>query len=578
MKKITYIMFALLAVTISASADENPVTFNWAHSIDGNTKSGDNIIAMCKSSDGSYFVASSFGSSTNAEKYPEGDAQTCKFDGETMTYANGNEVKGSAYTGTTHASNLVLQKVAADGTVTWTSYATFTDMLPGESHMAATSDGGVVLALKIYRSESEDIMSYWKPTATAEESVSNSSPKKNTYFCYVLKIKSDGTLSSKRPIFSTDNTKTNPIYINSITVGNKDSIFVSGNYRAIMKIGSQTFTPKNVENWDGDSQKNVGDAFIIGMTSTAMYKTKLMAEGSADFACFDKMTYNNGTLYLNGRVQNASGMTLGGKEVNASGDNQTEIFASVSAGKMSVNYVKALTSVANNKDQFVLQNKGVQYLDGKLYYTGSINGSWAQDGTTILDNASTGQLRPYVLQVDPETGTVEKAAVRTEGSIGNFYGVYVGEKNYLYAYGYDMTSGAILAPINKESYEVSSPIVLCKYGTVADATQPIVDGKNLIMANRGGNGSSTENTATFYGTDKSFTGLNYWGSVYYSYTINDVDNPTGISENIAAPESATVDVYTIGGIRVKSGVSANEATQGLTKGIYIIGNKKVVVK
>ncbi len=59
-------------------------------------------------------------------------------------------------------------------------------------------------------------------------------------------------------------------------------------------------------------------------------------------------------------------------------------------------------------------------------------------------------------------------------------------------------------------------------------------------------------------------------SIVYSEEV------TGI-EDVAANSAKTVDVYTILGSKVKSGVSLNSATDGLEKGIYIIGNKKVAI-
>ena len=49
---------------------------------------------------------------------------------------------------------------------------------------------------------------------------------------------------------------------------------------------------------------------------------------------------------------------------------------------------------------------------------------------------------------------------------------------------------------------------------------------------------------------------------------------SGINDTKVA--DATVDVYTIDGIRVKKSVNATEALQGLSKGLYIVGGKKVV--
>ena len=39
-----------------------------------------------------------------------------------------------------------------------------------------------------------------------------------------------------------------------------------------------------------------------------------------------------------------------------------------------------------------------------------------------------------------------------------------------------------------------------------------------------------------------------------------------------------VDVYTVGGVKVREQVRAAEATQGLQGGIYIVNGKKVAVK
>ena len=55
------------------------------------------------------------------------------------------------------------------------------------------------------------------------------------------------------------------------------------------------------------------------------------------------------------------------------------------------------------------------------------------------------------------------------------------------------------------------------------------------------------------------------------------DGTTGV-EGIAAEEDALVDVYTIGGVQVRSQVEASGATDGLAKGLYIVDGKKVVVK
>lgn len=68
-----------------------------------------------------------------------------------------------------------------------------------------------------------------------------------------------------------------------------------------------------------------------------------------------------------------------------------------------------------------------------------------------------------------------------------------------------------------------------------------------------------------------------WGDmkdVAFSY-----DNySTGITVVVPTKEPSEVDVYTITGVKVRSGIEKDKATDGLGKGIYIVGDKKYVVK
>ncbi len=76
-----------------------------------------------------------------------------------------------------------------------------------------------------------------------------------------------------------------------------------------------------------------------------------------------------------------------------------------------------------------------------------------------------------------------------------------------------------------------------------------------------------------------YTGLEQyvWGDkqdVAFNY-----DNySTGITIIVPTKEISDVDVYTITGVKVRSNVSKDKATDGLDKGIYIVGDKKYVVK
>ena len=576
MKKFTLLLFAILSLTMSLNA-QSPLAFQWAHSVDGATTAGDNVMGMCKSSDGYYFIATKFGTSTTQK------ALNVWFDGELLKNEHG-AYEGSPYTGNSQNGNMLLQKVAKDGSVVWTTFTKKGDV--DHAEVAPTSDGGLIVALKcrawVKEAGLENMLCY--VDATESETNITGDQVESEYRYLIMKITKTGTIEWYRKITGLvkngekQPTKNN-IYVYGLAVDEYDNIYLAGNFRTEMYLNKSDETKvtlvakSSVDTWDGDSQNTVGDMFLVKLDSKGYYLNSIVNNGIVDCAFLDKVVYNNGKLYLDGRVKSVGNeITFGGVTVNASKDFQTQLLLSVNTEDLSVNYIKSLTSVENVKKRFVIQNKSAQYLNGYVYFTGLLNGSWKQESENIATNHTSAQLKGYVLKMNPETGKVEKATVRTDGGIGGFFGVYEGTKK-LYAFGYDFSGGAIIAPIDKETYAVETPIIVCKYGLVGNATTPIVDGENFVMANRG------KSAASFYGTDKKFENLKNWGSVYYSYKMSDVIS-TGINKPTISgvASDVIVDVYTLGGVKVKSGVAASNATEGLAKGIYIVNHKKVIVK
>ena len=577
-KKFTLLLFAILSLTMSLNA-QTPLAFQWAHSVDGATTGGDNVMGMCKSSDGYYYIATNFGTSTTKK------ALNVWFDGELLKNEHG-AYEGSPYTGTSQNGNMLLQKVAKDGSVVWTTFTKKGDV--DHAEVAPTSDGGLIVALKcrawVKEAGLENMLCY--VDATESETNITGDQVESEYRYLIMKITKTGTIEWYRKITGLvkngekQPTKNN-IYVYGLAVDEYDNIYLAGNFRTEMYLNKSDETKatlvakSSVDTWGGDSQNTVGDMFLVKLDSKGYYLNSVVNEGVVDCAFLDKVVYNDGKLYLDGRVKSVGNeITFGGVTVNASKDFQTQLLLSVNTEDLSVNYIKSLTSVANKSGRFVIQNKSVQYLNGYVYFTGLLNGSWKQESESenIATNHTSAQLKGYVVKMNPETGKVEKATVRTDGGIGGFFGVYEGAEK-LYAFGYDFSGGAIVAPINKNTYAVETPIIVCKYGLVGNATTPIVDGENFVMANRG------KSAASFYGTDKKFENLKNWGSVYYSYKMSDVIS-TGINKpTISGIDSdVIVDVYTLGGVKVKSGVAASNATEGLAKGIYIVNHKKVIVK
>lgn len=527
-KRFTYFFSLLLMLCMGTSANaQGAWNYQWAHSVDGNTTGGDNIIGMALASDGGYFVATSFGSSDK-----QTDATGVWLDG-----TKSGSIIGSPYsTGNSHNNNLVLQKVGQNGSIAWTAYSDLGDIDANNTQIAATSDGGLILAVKtrvILEDEYSTLLRYNKlesiPYVFDDECA-----ELGEYRYLIIKVDGEGNVSWGRFISGLVRTDTkyatkDNATINGLAVDSNDNIYLAGNYRTTLSFPTeageyQDIVAKDSLGWDGDSQAVVGDLFLVKLNSQGYYANSLLQNGTIKFASLDKMVCHGDTLYLNGRIlgdseRNNTSVTIGGTTLTADAKYQTELLLSANTADLSVNYVKPLTSVANTGSRFVIQNKGAQYLNGNLYYTGLLNGSWQQDGTTIAANPTSKQLKGYVLQVNPATGVVTNAAVRTAGSIGGFFGVYAASDT-LYAFGYDMSTGAVLVPISTSDYSVGTATTICSYGTVANATTPIVDGNYFVMANRGGKANNFSNTATFYNGTTTFSNLRCWGTVFYSYYFN----------------------------------------------------------
>jgi len=83
---------------------------------------------------------------------------------------------------------------------------------------------------------------------------------------------------------------------------------------------------------------------------------------------------------------------------------------------------------------------------------------------------------------------------------------------------------------------------------------------------------------------KKLAGIKAWSDAGAAFTLTVADisvyngTTVGITDNLIDDADKIVDVYNISGILVRKSVKNSEATIGLDKGIYIVGNKKVAVK
>ncbi len=129
------------------------------------------------------------------------------------------------------------------------------------------------------------------------------------------------------------------------------------------------------------------------------------------------------------------------------------------------------------------------------------------------------------------------------------------------------------------SGNTNSSLTGVKYGTKTDYRYPAENNTWEVMCYDFTLTDSTDVTISLgYSSSAGVGAAN--NTLLYIDNIRLLSKDTNIPDVIESVEAVAkdVDVFTLTGIKVKENVSSANATQGLSKGIYVVGNKKVVVK
>lgn len=558
MKKITLLLMAVLAWVGSVSAQDaqNLLTFNWAHTVEGAANASNNVFESKKAADGSYLIATKMGTKTSA--------LTAKFDGVAIEDFEGGTYKTAA------AGNLYLQKVGVDGKVIWSLFSTKCDV--SSVNIAPTSDGGAILVVK---SRANGTTQGFSLVDAAGKSVVIDDMKENTYYLVLVKVDANGKCLWTRLQPGSKGAISDSFTINDCAVDENDNVYLVGKVKGDFSF-SETVGGAGVDLLPNNATSNL---VVMKFNADGKFVNVECAGTETASSTADKVVYHGGKLYVVATVT-GQGMTVGEDEwekpVEADAALPTLFLMAINANNLAdVIYVKSLSSIANknNKPTLVVQNKALNYINGNLYLTGSVNGGLSADGVTV-DTEGT-QLKGFILKANAEDGTILAMGINDKNAAGitNYFGVYEGE-NTIYTLGYDLgqTKSAILFTYNKSDLTKTGELSVSNLASGANCAPMLVDDNRLLLMSRG-----KAAPLTFMNTDTQLAGFSDWGSVYCLYTISDV--PTAIKNiSYVANGADKVDVYSINGVRVKTGVSAENATQNLAKGIYVIGNKKVVVK
>ena len=104
----------------------------------------------------------------------------------------------------------------------------------------------------------------------------------------------------------------------------------------------------------------------------------------------------------------------------------------------------------------------------------------------------------------------------------------------------------------------------------------VIDLQSILYTTTAGKGTAVDltNISTIALTsDASGTGKLFVSEMYLTN-----DDPAGVDELSVTPNNGKVNIYSLGGQLLQKGVNRSEAVKSLPAGIYVIGNKKVIVR
>lgn len=306
MKKI----YMIVAAVLTASAmllNAQPIQLSGVESLWGKALTSNGNKSSCmggqlvKANNGDLFMVAFGGSATANDVIKFGDDPI----------ANGID-----YSGTSANRNFILSKITQEGQMQWTIASTMGEVAANEEWAVATADGGVVVAFKAHHTLghlAEDINFRDAKGNNVKLNWVLNADAKRYYNGVVMKVSSEGAIewvtqlamdNKPRPNAGNaykDNTSEG-IKVNGIATDANGNLYVSGRMMTEMTItktdGSTVkIAPHNVDTWNGDPQKSVGNAFIVKLDAMGHYLAHFVSGGKSVNDAIRTMTIKDGKLY-----------------------------------------------------------------------------------------------------------------------------------------------------------------------------------------------------------------------------------------------------------------------------------------
>lgn len=612
MKKILLLIVAVLfSVTTQAQLD---LTHKWAGVLRSDKTTGsqgtNSMSAIIESSDNNLIAMGNFGSFSHATN---GDFKYAVFN---HYDANGvltskNTPQG-AFPNNINSVNrdFLLYKMNKAGEIIWQLTSDRGDFDPSNSSVAATPDGGAVLALKLRHVSdnlyNDNLLIRFIENDGNQYPVEWTYPTEGRAYQGVLaKVSSDGKIVWAKLIpvdYIPQGVEKNSLVSDAINFGGlavdaSSNIYLAGRYAKTVKFkranGDEvSLTPQNTVGWDGDSQKSRGDMLLVKLDANGNFLWNFTSNGIVTYQGISDITLNDNKLYIYGNIQGDDVLTtvLGSTTIRPTAKIDCyNARIDVSTNTPTVDWAKHFTAIP-------LDNKGgrnkittINYSNGVLLASGSVNAIIGDADRIELNSVTTANsLRGFIIKQDPETGNVnstfvDKTAVGLSAEIEQSY--YIDNK--IYAHGYVMGANYIYdLPSDLSSFNRTQ---IVSSGSATTQASTLID--NTLFSIGRGQGQASILKA---GVLTNFDSTPAYSSIFAAHEITEIT--TGISEDtqtesfivyggknqitIVSSEVQSITIYNLyGQIAKQQFVEIGENTiDNLASGVYIVNKQKVIVR
>ncbi len=567
MKKVYTFALALLASTsmLTGAQSLSDTQSLWAKVITNSTASSTSQGSdMVLAKDGSIYITGSAGSLNGNENILFGEDVI----GTGVTTYVGTSTSGS--------QQFFLCKVASDGTLLWSAYTTNGEVGTNSTYLASTNDGGVIAFGKIHHTQGAENSNLEFKTSTGQtlnyEWVIDDGHR--YYYGFLLKATANGEIEwlkmievshEAMPSATTYSWGTpEAIYPAGVGVDEQGNIYLAGRQNLDLYVtnadGSTVTVPAhNNEGWDGDSQKSVGNTFVLKLDANGNYLDHITTGGRATQDRPLAMTMAGGRIYLMNLITGIAGtdVTLGQLTVTPTND-----IASLSTACLDTNLQPIYFNLYDNTlNGSTVQTPNVRVYGNDLYLIGKAKIGFSIDSEQFATQHTRDGV---IIKADATTGELKQAYIRQVNQAG-YFDAFVDKDGNLFVAGHSLLGPMKIQQLDQDLQPIDDVDLISR---TSDTQCLVSDGNKLYAMVR------FNNTSNLYGDQIALTS-NKFACMVAGFELP-FDVATGV-DRISAEQTLPVNnnVYTIDGRMVKKG---DTSVEGLPAGLYIAGGKKIVVR